>query len=130
MREARKLYHTIQKQTKRQPYVRSSYFSKDKIFINTFWQHLEQKRRSDQTRRLKLYLCAIDLLRNTRLDPNTIFSNEKPREVLHRFVGTTKEGSLFYVQVKQNKKSGRKDFMSVFPGNELKQKKKAFRRVA
>ncbi len=37
---ARKEFQTIKKLTKRQPYVRSTYFKKDKIFISLFWEHL------------------------------------------------------------------------------------------
>jgi hypothetical protein len=37
--------------------------------------------------------------------------------MLHRFAGETKEGKKFYVQVKQDKRTGRKDFMSVFPAS-------------
>ncbi|MGI9028002.1 MAG: hypothetical protein ACR2FM_04150 [Candidatus Saccharimonadales bacterium] len=124
MKDARKTYHIIQKHTKRQPYVRSVYFRKDKIFINTFWHHLAQKRRSDQVRRLKFYPCAIDLLRHTRFDSDTILKAKKLDELLHRFAGKSKDGELFYVQVKQNKKSGRKDFISVFPGEELPKRKR------
>jgi len=37
--------------------------------------------------------------------------------MLHRFAGLTKEKELFYVQVKKEKKSGKKYFMSCFPEN-------------
>jgi hypothetical protein len=39
----------------------------------------------------------------------------KANESLHRYTAQTKDGILFYVQVRENKVSGRKDFMSVFP---------------
>lgn len=115
IRNARKEYRKVQKQTKRQPYVRSRYFNRDKIFIGVFWPHLFQKHRPEQARRARLFLCAIDLLRNTTFDPVTIFSKDAPGEILHRFIGVTIDGELFYVQVKQSKKTNRKDFMSVFP---------------
>ncbi len=38
---------------------------------------------------------------------------------LHRFYGQTKSGELFCVQIKQDKRTGRKDFMSVFPSKLL-----------
>ena len=36
-------------------------------------------------------------------------------EILHRFAGLTKNRELFYVQIKEDKRSGRKYFMSCFP---------------
>lgn len=33
---------------------------------------------------------------------------------MHRFYGITKDGHEFCVQIKQNKRTGRKDFISVF----------------
>jgi len=117
---ARKEYQLIKKLTKRQPYVRSSYFTKDKIFLSLFWEHLAQKHRADRASRLKLYLCALDLLRHSKLAPDTIFSADNRDVLLHRFLGETKDGELFYVQVKENKRTGRKDFMSVFPKGKRK----------
>lgn len=115
VKNARREYHKIQKMTKRQPYVRSKYFSKDKVFINTFWLHLGQKRGADQQRRLKYYSAAIELIRNTTYNPDSIFGYARQDEILHRFYGQTKGGDKFCVQIKQSKKSGRKDFMSCFP---------------
>lgn len=112
---AHREHNFIKRRTKRQPYVKSKYFSGDKVFLNIFWNHLVQKRRGEQTVRAKLYLCAIDLLRNTTFDPESIFGYDRPNEILHRFKGRSREGQLFVVQVRQNKKTGRKDFMSVFP---------------
>jgi hypothetical protein len=121
MHVARREYRVIQKRNpKRQPYIRSKYFSGDKVFINIFWNHLVQKRKGEQMKRAKLLACAIDLLRNTTVAPETIFSQANLNELLHRFSGQTKEGTTFYVQVKQNKKTGRKDFMSVFPAKSRK----------
>lgn len=40
--------------------------------------------------------------------------------MLHRFYGKTKDGQTFCVQVKEDKRSNRKDFMSVF---DIKSKK-------
>ena len=116
LREARKQYHIIQKRTpRRQPYVRSKYFTKDKIFINEFWEHLKQKHPGDQVRRLQLYECAIDLIRNNTASPETIFSNNNKEIALHRFTGVTHDGVLFCVQIKEVKRTNRKDFMSCFP---------------
>lgn len=111
---ARKEFNTIRKITKRQPYVRSKYFRGDKIFVTVFWDHLMQKHRRDRTKRLKFYKVAIDLLRNSTEMPDTIFDNKNKGILLHRFYGKTSDGKNFCVQVKEDKRSGRKDFMSVF----------------
>jgi hypothetical protein len=58
-------------------------------------------------------------LRNSLSEPDTIFSTKDKGNILHRFLGETKEGKLFYVQVKQNKRTGRKDFMSAFPAKKF-----------
>lgn len=123
LKDARKEHKKIEKLTKRQPYVRSTYFNKDKIFISIFWTHLMQKHRKEQMKRLMLYNAAIDLMRNTRLDPETISKKDSPGVLLHRFYGITKEGVEFCVQVKQDKRTNRKDFMSVFDRKNPKNKK-------
>lgn len=116
MHVARREHHLIQRRNpRRQPYVRSKYFNGDKVFINIFWNHLAQKRKGEQMKRAKLLAAAIDLLRNTSIPPRTIFSKDNLNELLHRFTGQTRDGVIFYVQIKENKKSDRKDFMSVFP---------------
>lgn len=116
MAAARREYHNVQKRTPRRiAHVRSCYFSNNKVFINTFWDHLKQKHPADQMRRLKYYLAAVDLIRNSREKPDTIFSKDDLDTLLHRFHGTTKNGQPFVVQIKENKRTNRKDFMSVFP---------------
>lgn len=117
---ARKEFQAVKRQTKRQPYVRSTYFNRDKVFLSVFWEHLAQKHRKDRMKRLKFYKAAIDLLRNTQETPDTIFSNQDKNTMLHRFYGTTSDGEAFCVQVKEDKRSDRKDFMSVF---DVKQRK-------
>lgn len=111
-KNARKEYIKVQKLTKRQPYVRSKYFSKDKVFIAIFWSHLAQKRKGEQIARAKLLAAAFDLLRNTSFEPESLFENGN---ALHRFYGKTADGIDFAVQIKHDIKTGRKDFMSVFP---------------
>ena len=66
-------------------------------------------------RRIRLFSAAIDLIRNSPFDPLTSQNPNKAAESLHRFAGKTKNGELFYVQLKEVKKTARKDFMSVFP---------------
>lgn len=110
---ARKEFDKIKKITpNRSTYVRSTYFKKAKIFIAPlYWDHLMQEHRAKRMKRLKFYLGAIDLMRNSRCEPYTII---KHGDYLHRFYGQTKEGVPFCVQVKQDKRTGRLDFMSVF----------------
>ena len=112
---AKNEHKKIENLTKRQPYVRSSYFKKDKIFVSLFWNHLMQKSFKVRTSRLKLYKAAIDLLRNGHHAPDTIYSRSDPHTELHKFHGITRDGVKFAVNVKQDKRSGRKDFMSVYP---------------
>lgn len=112
---ARKHYRDICRQSKRQPYVRSRYFNGNKVFLNTFWPHLLQKRRSDQVRRLKFFNCAVDLIRNSPFEPLIILEKQSTTVILYRFSGVSRGGQSFYVQIACHKKTGRKDFMSVFP---------------
>lgn len=111
---ARKEFNTIRKITKRQPYVRSKYFRGDKIFVTVFWDHLAQKHPKERRKRLKFYKAAIDLLRNSTISPDQIFIETAKDTIFYRFYGITKDKAEFCVQVKFDKRSGRKDFMSVF----------------
>lgn len=118
MKAARYEYHKIQKRTpRRQAHVKSKYFKKDKVFINQFWIHLQQKRIGDQVRRTRLFLCAVDLIRNSTHNPDTLYSRSEQDTALHRFYGKTKDGLEFCVQIRESKRTGRKDFMSVFPAS-------------
>ena len=118
VRHVRRSHNTIAKMTKRQAYVRSSYFRNsgrgEKIFIDLYWEDLAKKNRKIKVERLKLYDAAIDLLRNSRFDSESIFSHANHSLILHRFYGVTRDGIGFCVQVKQDKRSGRLDFMSAF----------------
>jgi len=96
---ARREFNAIRRRTRRQPYVRSEYFSKDKIFLTLFWDHLAQKRRGDRTHRLRLYAAALDTLRHSRIEPETILSSADPGIILYRFYGITKNG---HIKLKRN----------------------------
>ena len=116
VKSARKSFHAIQKMTpRRQAYVRSAYFKKDKVFVTLFWQHLAQKHPAEQSKRLKFYDAAIELIRHSNTAPETIFDRNNMDVLLHRFQGVTKDGFKFSVQIKEQKRTNRKDFMSVFP---------------
>jgi hypothetical protein len=111
--EARKIYAVYTKRTKRNPYARSKYFGKDKVFLNVFWTHIMQKRINERTKRLKLYRVALDLIENTHLKPETKPNPNDRNELLHRFHGKSNDGIIFYVQIKEDLKTGNKFFMSV-----------------
>lgn len=113
------VYEQISKKTKRRPYVRSVYFNKDKVFLETFWAHLFQKENwRDRVRRMKYFPAALDLLRNTRFEPTSKENPNKSTEILHRFAGVTSDNHLFYVQVKEDKRKDQKWLMSAFPETE------------
>ena len=113
--QARDIFRNLEKKTKRKPHIRSCYFNKDKIFFDYFWSDLKKKIPSERARRLKLLPCALEVLRHSRHEPLTIDDINESHILRHRFAGRTKNGSLFYVQVKQNKRTGTKQFLSLFP---------------
>lgn len=114
-RAARALHNKHAHSTKRTPYIKSAYFDKDKIFIDVFWSHLNQKPRADRKRRLKLYAAALDLIQNSRMAPVDKRNPNGKNETVYRFAGITANDELFYVQIKQDNKTSSKYFMSVFP---------------
>lgn len=109
------VFKEIKSKTKRTPYIKSKYFRREKVFLNIFWQHLHQKREKDRIRRLKFYECALDLIKDSTYDPETRENFQKKDELLHRFFGSTPTDEKFVVQIKENKRTRRKDFISVFP---------------
>jgi len=113
--EAERTYRTIKSHTKRTPYIRSKYFTKEKVFLTIFCSHLFEKNEKDRTRRLKFYNCAIDLIRNSSTSPVSRENFKNKDELLHRFYGKTKNKECFIVQIKENKRSKRKDLISIYP---------------
>ena len=109
------LYNGIRRKTKRRPYIRSAYFDKQKVFLQLFWNHLREKSFRDKTRRLKFFVCAMELIEHSRSEPETIQTIERPSELLHRFAGETKDGKIFFVQIKQERRTGEKWLTSIFP---------------
>ncbi len=114
-KDAEIIFKQIKSKTKRNPYARSAYFNKQKVFFNFFWQHLLEKSHKERVRRLKFLPCAVDLIRNSKIAPTSKENIDKIDEMLHRFVGQTKEKEIFFVQIKENKKSGKKYLISCFP---------------
>ena len=113
--EARRVIKSIAKRTKRRPYIRSAHFKKDKIFLNHFWDHVLQRPRYQRARRLKYLPCAIELVRKSTLEPISKPNVDRPRETLHRFEGLAPNDVRFYVQIKENQHTERKELMSIFP---------------
>jgi len=114
-KKALRVYGQIKRKTKRKPYLRSAYFNKEKIFFDFFWKHLaEKKSRKVKSQRLKYFSCAIELIEKSRNEPISKENPNRRSEILHRFAGLTKDKELFFVQIKENKKTGRKYFMSCF----------------
>lgn len=119
-REIRKqalvIFSQIKKRTKRQPYLRSAYFNRQKIFFDYFWVHLHQKSPRERFIRLKYFESAVDLIKNSRHKPFIEINRNRKSEILYRFGGLTKNKELFFVQIKENKRTKKKYFMSCFPG--------------
>ena len=113
-RKARSVFKSIKSKTKRRSYIRSTYFNKQKIFFDYFWQHLKQKRERERKIRLQLFNIAIEVIENSRNAPTSNDNPANKNEILHRFAGLTKDKRLFYVQIKEDKRRNQKYFMSAF----------------
>lgn len=110
------IYQKIKRKSKRTPYIRSTYFNKEKIFLSLFWQHLWDKQKwQERMRRLKYYAAAIEFIEKNNFPPKSKENPNKTGEILHRFTAITMENDLFYIQIKENKRSGRKDLIWIFP---------------
>lgn len=90
--------------------------NKAKVFLELFWPHLYKKPNfRDKVRRLKYLPCAFELIQESRCEPISKENPNKRAEIFHRFSGITKSGTHFFVQIKEEKQSGKKWFISVFP---------------
>jgi hypothetical protein len=114
-RKARRVYKDVASKSKRKPYIRSAYFNKDKVFLDYFWQHLQEKNWHDRFRRLQFYSCALDLIRNSRVHPTSKINPNNSSERLHRFLGMTRNKETFAVQIKEDLRRKEKHFIAVFP---------------
>ncbi len=113
IKKAQDYFKLIERETKRQPYVRSAFFGKQKIFFTFFWKHLYQKSPKERRRRLQYFLCAIELIENSRNTPTMKPNPNKKSEILYRFYGITKDKEIFYTQVKENITTKRLELMSI-----------------
>lgn len=110
------IYQKERNRSKRKAYLRSAYFRKEKIFLDLFWSHLyEKKNFTNLMRRIKLYPCALELIRHSNIKPTSKINPNKSSEILHRFQGITSNKEIFFVQIKENKNTKSKWLISVFP---------------
>jgi hypothetical protein len=122
-KRALSIYREIKRRSKRTPYIRSAYFNNGKIFLAVFWHHFWEKEKwGDRMRRLRFYPAAVELIQGSKCEPISKENPNKSNEILHRFLGITRENMIFHVQIKEDKRSGRKDLISIFP-----ESKKTFR---
>lgn len=115
--QARKLLRTVQKKTKRRAYIRSAYFHKDKIFFDFFWQHMLAKSAVDRARRLKYLPCALELLRSSRCDPLSFIDEYQPGIIKHEFKGRSPDGMNFSVIVQEDRKTNKKQLLTLYPAH-------------
>ena len=119
MRNAFAVYDEIKKKSKRRPYIRSTYFKKDKIFFDYFREHLFQKHPKERARRLKYFKAACELVRNSKLGPIEKIESFEKKEILYRFSGLTVEKDLFLCPNKRRQKK-EKILYVVFSGDKIK----------
>ncbi len=112
---ASSFYKELKRKSKRRPYVRSAYFGRQKIFLELFWVHVLEKNYWDQMRRMKLFACGVELIQKSHFEPSSKENPNKRGELLHRFAGITKTHEMFFVQIKEDKRTNQKWLMSVFP---------------
>ena len=107
------IFDKIKKKTKRRPYIRSAYFKKEKIFLDYFRKHLFQKNSHDRERRMKFFAASIELIEKSKYTPIIKTNPNKKGEIFYKFIGMTRDGHVFFVQIKENKNK-QKYFMSCF----------------
>lgn len=113
VKKGQEYFKVIQRKSKRQAYIRSAYFEKQKIFFTYFWKHLYQKPPRIRRLRIKFLPCAIELIQKSRNEPIITQNPAKKSEIFYRFYGTTRHKEMFYVQIKENVRTGRKELMSI-----------------
>jgi hypothetical protein len=108
-----RLFHDIEKRTKRRPYIRCKIMNNDKVFIGEYIMHQNQKTGRDRLRRLKLFPCAVELIERTTYPPTKKIL--RSGEILYRFYGDAENNQRFVVQISENPKTHNKRLMSSFP---------------
>ncbi len=110
---ARRIFNRVKLKTKRRPYIKSAYFKGEKIFLDNFWPHLNQKNPGDRKYRLRFFECALELIQKSHEKPIYKKQDILNKFNLYRFIGE-KNGRYFAVQIKEDLKRKQKFFMSVF----------------
>lgn len=83
--------------------------------MGLFWQHLHEKNLRDKARRVAYFPCALELIQKTRCEPTSKENPNRKGEIVHRFAGSTPDNELFFVQIKEDRRTNQKWFISVFP---------------
>lgn len=96
-------------------HIMSAYFNNEEVDFDYFWDRVSKKSFKERRNRVRLLPCAIELIRNSRIEPFSKQNQNRPFEIIHRFLGITRSNDLFFVQVNEDTKTGKKYFMSVFP---------------
>lgn len=78
----------------------------------------EKQNFRDKYRRLKFFPCAVELIENSKKDPESIENPDRKSEIFHRFFGKTPKDELFCVQIKEDKRTENKYLISIFPFKE------------
>ena len=60
-------------------------------------------------------LILTELIKKSRVEPTTKENPNTPSELLHRFTGATKGNDIFFVHIKEDRRTGQKYLISVFP---------------
>jgi hypothetical protein len=81
-----------------------------KVFLDEFWLQILKRNLADRRRRLAFYMCAIDLVQNSRNEP--VMKYESGRQ-LYEFYGIAKNGEEFAVHLRKSK--NHVYFVSCFP---------------
>ncbi|MDR1300095.1 MAG: hypothetical protein LBK50_00075 [Candidatus Nomurabacteria bacterium] len=107
--QAKSYYESLIQNPRRKPFVRSKYFNR-KVFIDEFWSQVRRYNLADRRRRLAFYLCAIDLIKNSRYEPTIKYESGKK---LYEFYGIAKNSEKFAVHFRKSREHV--CFVSCFP---------------
>ncbi len=115
IKEAMRIYHVLEKKSKRRAYIKTKAFNKRKVFLKTFWDHIFQKNPRDRLRRLRYFACAIELLKESTYKPELKLGKGTEKELWYRLYGETRNKEKFIVQIKETSNK-QLYLLSVFPG--------------
>ena len=108
-RQTKVFYESLIGNSHRKPFVKSKYFD-TKVFLDEFWAVILRRNLADRRLRLAFYLCAIDLIRNSKCAPHEKYDSGR---TLYEFYGIAKNGERFVVHIRRGKNG--LYFMSCFP---------------